>query len=548
MLAQTLPSLPNSSPGATMGIRQDGLFLTAPVVIDGTRVFRVAALAAPSRSELPIDVRILFVGNAITQILAQTDLGTTAYDPKTFKVIVARVGSQEALEAKDDKHTNAVPIVTVTSADSQYARMPSEALAEDWQPLLQSALVAALQKRQPAEIKRNFNALTRIGIALVLATLLAAAGGQFLNKRVTRLKRQIDERHEKADKEQAQPETSDPRNAPRRRRRALMLALRAAGPDQQLQRIQAFTGFIGWVLVLAWAIAITWALLLFPQTTSYGQLVIRSVSKIVFIWIGAAIVNKLLDLAIVRVADAYAHRGIESEDRARHLLRAPTISRSLGGFKGFIIIFVAALTTLSVLNIPIASVVTIGGVLALAIGFAAQSLVRDFLNGLLVLFEDQYVVGDYIMIGDYNGIVENLTLRVVQIRDVRGHLITIPHNTVTQVVNASRNWSRVDFRIPIDVGADVPKAVATLRATLVAVAKDPAWRSAILAPVEWIGLESPSKNGIVLRAAIRTAPLRQFEVQRELNARVCAAFEHEGIPLGVDPIAVPGASASPSPL
>jgi small-conductance mechanosensitive channel len=176
-------------------------------------------------------------------------------------------------------------------------------------------------------------------------------------------------------------------------------------------------------------------------------------------------------------------------------------------------------------------------------------LVRDCLNGLLVLTEDQYVVGDYVMIGPYNGIVEALTLRVVQIRDALGNLVTIPHSSVTQVANASRSWARVDYRVPIDPRSDVNSALATLREAIESFADDEKWGPSVLEPVESIGVETLSQLGIVLRVGVRTAPLRQFELRRAINARVHERFATAGIALGVDPLApIPNvATISPDP-
>ncbi len=546
LAAQMLPSLPKASPGSFFGERQDGLFLTAPLTVDGAPVFRMAAPVTPPDGELPIDVRMLFVHNAVAQSLAQKESGGTAYDPSTLKVDVEVVAKEQTLVATDGKHADEIPILTVTSADAQYAKLPVDILAKQWQPLLQTALVAALERRQPAVIKQNYDSLARVGGVVILATLLALISWIVLNRRRAALKRMLAERKDRVETAGAESQAT---TAPERRR-FLALALRAAGPEEELQRLQTLSASLGWIVALVWAGAITWALLLFAQTAALGQLIAHTAANVAFIWIVAAVVNTIGDLVIARFARAYSHRGFSGEEHARHVLRAPTISHSLGGFKRFVIVFAASLATLSALSIPIASVVTIGGVLALAIGFAAQSLVRDFLNGLLVLFEDQYVVGDYVMIGEYNGIVENLSLRVVQIRDGRGYLVTIPHSAVSQVVNASRNWSRIDFRIPIDAGSDLAKAVSTLRLTLEGFTSDPAWKEAILKPVEWIGLEDPSKNGIVLRAAIRSAPLRQFELSRAINQRVFEAFAREGITLGIDPmgVPVPAVTASPSPL
>jgi len=164
--------------------------------------------------------------------------------------------------------------------------------------------------------------------------------------------------------------------------------------------------------------------------------------------------------------------------------------------------------------------------------------VRDFLNGFLVLFEDQYVVGDYVTINAFSGSVELLTLRMVQIRDAAGDLITIPHSSVVSVVNQSRNWSRVDFRVPVDPASDVSKAIEIVRTEIEALVAAGDWTQGIKTPIEWIGIDALSKDGVIVRVSIKTAPLRQFELRRRINEQVRAAFAQAGVALGV-PLPVP---------
>ncbi|MDE2480993.1 MAG: mechanosensitive ion channel [bacterium] len=530
---------------AVPGIQQSGLFVTAPVTVDGAPIFRIAALASPAPGSLPIDTRLLLVQNAISQLLSVDGAQqTTLYDPNSFAIDVAREGSQYALRASDAKHRDPVDIVTVTSTDAQYAHLPDRILAEQWKSALEPALVHALQKRQPEQIRQSVDAVLRGGAILAVVTAGLALLWSLLAARGRRLRGKIEDRQQSAREHDADGDAAT------ERRRTLARAVRVAQPEQQLAMVRVLASSIVWLGTLLWLVAITWALLLFPQTTPIGQFIIRATGGIVGIWIGALLVDRVLALAIARFAVVYAHRGLSSEERARHLLRAPTISRALGGFKTWMIVFVALLATLGVLNIPVASVVTIGGIAALAIGFAAQSLVRDILNGMLVLFEDQYVVGDYVMIGDYNGVVEGLSLRVVQIRDGRGNLITIPHSSVTQVVNASRTWSRVDYRVPVETSVDVDAALEVMRDVLDRFAAEDAWRDAVLEAYEWVGVENMSRNGVVLRASIRTAPLRQFEVRRALNERIFEAFGKAGIPLGLDALSLPTppTNASPDPV
>jgi small conductance mechanosensitive channel len=453
------------------------------VSVDGVTVFRVAALASPRPGGVSVQQRQLAVQGAILQVLAvDSEHGTTTYDPKTLRVEAVESGSEWLVAVRDALHPQPLPIATVTVEDAQLAGTTRPVLAQQWQQALQPVLVSALQRRQPGEISANLNAAVRWALVLVAITLLAIGASLLLRK-----------------------------------------------------RSQLVAELLLWVLALAWVAAIMATLLLFPQTVLLGQFALRAAGRVAVIWIVAFLLDRAIGMAIDRSAHLFARSKTNTIHRARSLLRAPTISRVINGFKSFIIYFTAVLGTLSALAIPVASVVTIGGIAALAIGFAAQTLVRDCLNGMLVLLEDQYVVGDYVMIGEYNGIVEALTVRVVQIRDGAGNLITVPHSSVVQVSNASRTWSRIDYRVAIDAKSDVPAALTTLREAVEALAEEEQWKSAFIEPVETIGVDLLSRVGIVLRLVVRTAPLRQFELRRALNVRVLERFAAVGIALGADP-------------
>jgi small conductance mechanosensitive channel len=137
-----------------------------------------------------------------------------------------------------------------------------------------------------------------------------------------------------------------------------------------------------------------------------------------------------------------------------------------------------------------------------------------------------------VTINGASGIVERLTLRMVQIRDGSGSLVTISHSAATSVVNHSRNWSRVDYAVSVDPATDVDLAIETVRAAIEGLESDPEWLDAFVDPVEWIGVDGLSRDGMILRARIKTAPLRQFAVQRELNLRISKAFRAAKIGFG----------------
>jgi small-conductance mechanosensitive channel len=537
--AQSLPGLSLPAPSGSplpAGVRQEGTFLTAPIRLDGVPLFRIAVSATPGGDQMSVETRVEFIEAALAELVvlrgSEPNSGTV-YDPETFKVKVEPNGPQAILSAVDAKHTTPFPILTVTTTDGKYQGLPVSTLAEQWQATLQTAIVQALEKRQPAVLARNFGNLWKIGLAFGLLTIAVVAIVIALRKRSAALAEQVEADERAIDQAQSQSEREEVANA-QRRRRFLGLAVRAVDPVMSLSILRATRGVLIWGLVLLWFGGLVWALSLFPETTPLGETIFHRATRIAFTWIAAALLIRIVAIVVGHITRAYADHAkrLRTDEGARQLLRAPTIANTIVGITQFVVYFFAILASLSLLGISTASVLTLGGLVALAISLAAQNLVRDFLNGFLVLVEDQYVVGDHITVGNWSGLVEHMSLRVVQLRDNAGNLVTIPHSAATEVVNSSRLWSRVDFRIAVDAAADQNRAVEILRRTVGDLAADPKWRATVVEPVEWVGIDAVSTAGIVLRASIKTAPLRQFEIRRELNARMVGALRDAGIALG----------------
>ena len=524
--------MPSAAP-TTSSIQQDGSYFGAPIVLDGATLFRIAAQVNAPASQVPIALRQSDVQTALAELVATTNAGrTTDYDPQTLRIHVKRSGDLDSLEAVDSKHDDPLPIVTVTSVDAKYNQLSIQGLATQWQTVLQSSLIRALERRQPAVERRSLALVARVAAFSVAASLFVWGIVWYLGTRRVRAEREVEKRAHEAATERERV-TLGPDDAHRQRRRFLAFALKNVEPEQRVRLYRSAAEALLWAAVLGWFVAITWALRLFPQTTPIAQSLVSGTSRVATTIVIAGLVNRVLDIAIARIASASESRPYaNSEDRARLMLRIPTIARALAGFKTFLVVFFAILAILGEVGVPIGSVVTIGGLAAIALSLAAQNFVRDFVNGSLVLFEDHYVVGDFVTINGASGIVEHLTLRMVQIRDAAGDVVTIPHSSVTTVYNQSRNWSRVDYRVPVDPSTDVAKAVDLVRGAIEALAGEEAWQGAATLPIEWIGIDQISKDWAIVRASIRTAPLRQFEFRRELNARVIAAFASANVPFG----------------
>jgi moderate conductance mechanosensitive channel len=538
-LAQTFPlPLSTLAPANGFDVRQEGIYVTAPISLDGAVLFRIAERSGPISATPALTYRVTLIENALQEVLASipAEHGTrTAFEPQSFRVRVALLRDQAVLSAIDDHHRYGLPLLTITSADARHNDEPVSYLAEQWRGVLQVALLQALLKRQPAIFNDSLARVVRSGAALLIVTILAFAAIAFLRREMGRLATTLSSRESDMQQEQARAVDSPPDPA-KPHHSMLLAALERVGPQNQLKFLGAVAGLLFWGLLLAWTIAIPWALFLFPQTTPLAYSLSRGATQVATIWIGAAILNRLLDVAIARTAAAWhARYDAPTEERARQLLRVPTVAHAVAGFKTFLVVFFAALATLGAVGIPVASVVTIGGLAALGISLAAQNIIRDFVNGFLVLFEDQYVVGDYVTINTCRGLVEQLSLRMVQIREAGGSLTTIGHSSVASVANESRNWSRVLYRISLDPATDVPRALDVIQGAIDSLATDPKWADAIVPPLESLGIEDQTRDWVLIRATLKTAPLRQFTLRREIHLRVRAALEEAKISLGAAP-------------
>lgn len=218
-----------------------------------------------------------------------------------------------------------------------------------------------------------------------------------------------------------------------------------------------------------------------------------------------------------------------------------------------LILLAAVLTALPEFGFSITPIAALGGLASLALGFGAQHLVRDLINGFFIIFEDQFVTGDMIRIGDTIGRVEHLTLRRTVVRDVQGAVVTIANGEIRQVSNMSRDWSQLFVDAQVADESSVDAALHALEKVCGEFRSDAAWSAALVDGPRVLGVESLGPSGVTLRLQVRAAPNRQYEVARELRRRIISRFAREQISLSsaqkVELVATArGAEAVPDPL
>jgi small-conductance mechanosensitive channel len=225
-------------------------------------------------------------------------------------------------------------------------------------------------------------------------------------------------------------------------------------------------------------------------------------------------------------AAAQAEAGLVDERRKQRVRALGAILRSGASVTIFT---VAGFNILGDLGINLAPLLASAGVVGVAVGFGAQSLVRDYLSGIFMLVEDQYGVGDVITVGDATGTVENVTLRITRVRDVNGIVWHIRNGGIEVVGNESQGWARAVLDFPVPFEANLVTTRNILQETGDMMWNEPIWRAVMLEAPEVWGAQEISTEEVVMRVVAKTAPLRQWEVERELRARVKAALHEAGV-------------------
>jgi small conductance mechanosensitive channel len=213
----------------------------------------------------------------------------------------------------------------------------------------------------------------------------------------------------------------------------------------------------------------------------------------------------------------------------RRVQRAKTMGDLLKSVITGVLIAIFGTMVLSQVGVNIAPIIASAGIIGIALGFGAQSLVKDFLSGVFMIFEDQYGVGDVIDVGAAIGTVEAVSLRVTRLRDLDGTVWYVPNGEILRVGNKSQNWSRAVVDVGVGYDEDLARAKRVLGEVAHDLWEDDDYRSVIIEEPEVTGVEALAPDAITLRVLVKTAPMEQWAVARELRQRIKARFDHEGI-------------------
>jgi small conductance mechanosensitive channel len=247
----------------------------------------------------------------------------------------------------------------------------------------------------------------------------------------------------------------------------------------------------------------------------------RIVIILIGAWIAIALAQRSIRLLRLRISTRF--------DDSEAVKRAETLGRVFRYIAAVVISLVAGMLVLAELGVSVAPILGAAGIVGLAVGFGAQSLVKDYFTGFFILLENQIRAGDVVKLGDHAGFVEDVTLRFVQLRDYDGNVHFVPNGTISSVVNMSRGFAQAVVDVGVAYGEDLDRVMAVMREVAAEMRAEPAFGERILDDLDMAGVNQWADSSVVIRARFKVLPLQQWAVRREYLRRLKRAFDERGI-------------------
>lgn len=268
----------------------------------------------------------------------------------------------------------------------------------------------------------------------------------------------------------------------------------------------------------------TWIDALLESRDSWGSVAmtaVRIAAIVIAAWISIVVGQHAVRRLRVRIANRL--------DDREAVQRAETLGRVVRYLIAVVISAIALMLVLGEIGISVAPILGAAGVAGLAIGFGAQSLVKDYFTGFFLLLENQIRIGDVIDAGGKSGLVEEITLRYLRLRDYSGNVHYVPNGQITVVTNMSVGYAYAVIDLGVAYGEDTDRVIEIMRKTGEDMRRDPEFASKILDDMEVAGVDQWADSSVVIRCRFRVPPLEQWGIRREYLRRAKQAFDREGI-------------------
>ena len=286
------------------------------------------------------------------------------------------------------------------------------------------------------------------------------------------------------------------------------------------------------------------------------QILIIVVLAVVIRWISVAILNRIIKRMAAqgrRERLGETRRAERTQELSEVLMsqrrqqRAEAIGALLRSVITLTVVIIGLLLVLPILGIDVAPLLASAGVLGVALGFGAQSLVKDYLSGIFLVFEDQYGVGDLVDLGEAVGVVEDVTLRITRLRDLSGVVWYVRNGEILRVANQSQGWVLAAVDVPVAYDENLDRVRECVEAVAEDMYADPQYDDMLLGKPSYAGVESVSGEAVFIRVLAKSAPEKQIPLTRAIRVRVKEEFDRRGVrvPVVARPPMPPGGAQPP---
>lgn len=563
------------------------------VRVDGEPIFLIAVPTGNASKEgdsslSPIVYRQQRIESKFKEIVQR------GFDPETLNVASSILNGAIIIQISDDKNLRPQILRTITKADADLYALTPEDLASETVDQVRNALMRARRERQPEALRRQIKVALVIVTIVVTVSLVVLFIYRWLGHRIHLLKMAINclvkAEEEDPNFDYNYIDASIFKNIaaiPRYSfafqildRIAIFLYYLSAysktilfgnvgwgdskknppltfsldnqkifenilelfqGKDfydflkNRLKQVVFTRRILIFFLFIIWIRGSAFFLQVFPNTRRLGRQLSGTPISLTLIWLSAIILIKISDFLIESffhtIENDYAI--LQTAKYTRRKIRINTVSSAVRGINLVVCIFTAFVFSLSLFDVPVATVLAGAGIIGFAVSFGSQNLIKDLIAGISNLMSDAFAINDFVLIGEFEGVVEDTNLFVTRIRCPNGDLVTIPNGAIGTVCNQTKDWSRVDYSVMVAADADPKKAIAVLQQVALGLYHDPWWHPKMLQAPELKGIEEVSHQGILIRIWLKTLPGEQWDVARELRLRVKVAFESQEIAIGV---------------
>ncbi len=506
-----------SSPSTTIGAQE--IIDMTPVKLDGRTLFMVAAMHAGGTQETaPLRSRAEFIEQSLYKLLEED------FDSASLRVEVHPQEDRAKIVVSDNSQLQNVPLFILTPLDARVAGFTLEESADYIANVTQKALKQAWQERQPDYLRRQ----ARLSGILVLSAIALSTIILFLQRQLK--KRQATLKGQKIVCEQKITANTMKMGLDEGTGYCHELATEQLHNRQMLDRQGLQNYLLQLTLVGIWLGVIALILGLFPVTRSW-QWTVLELPLLLGVLLVAIAAARWIGILIDRTIEKWLRyrQTVAPQTTERWLLRANSFAPIFKGASALCLIGISIIFILSSLGIPLAPVLAGAGILGFAISLGSQRLVADLIGGTLILIEDQYAIGDFVMLNDNAfGRVERLSLRSTALRNRQGNLITVSNSDIKLVNNLSKDWARAKLYIPVHYSVDVDRAIEVIQQVADEMKADSFW-STLIQEVEVRGVEDIDGYGFTIGLRFETKPGVFRKVIRECRRRLKPAFDRANI-------------------